>query len=243
MSSSQRQSNTGHDAAAPAVATLLIALLLYLAFVAGRTALADLYSARAIRVLGQWSASREPPSREQWEAVQGVMLDALDLDPHNPRILDGLGRVHRWGAATPDRPREERRALREEALVYFRKSLEQRTTDPFAWANLALEKYALGQFDVEFEHAIQMATFFGPWIPRSQLGVAAVGLGAWDSLSDRTRSVVREAVTRGLTWPAIDPTRAGHSERVWRIARHHERNGLVCGWGLESARVAEWCQD
>jgi hypothetical protein len=224
-------------------AGLLLLLLLYLAFVAGKTALADLYFSRANKVLNGWTAARKAPSVEQWASVRSVMLDALSLDPDNPRILDSLGRVSRWGAAIPERPNEERTASRGEALRYFRASVERRPTSAFTWANLALEKFSLGEYDEEFEHALRMASFFGPWLPSVQLAVANAGLGAWFYLVENdTRNGVRETLTRGLTWPNTDRRRERHAGQLLQIASHYRREEVVCGWGIDESRVSEWCK-
>ena len=225
------------------LAGLLLLFLLYLAFVAGRTALADLYFSRANRVLNQWTAARAAPSVEQWASVRNVMLDALSLDSGNPRILDSLGRVSRWGAAIPERPNQERAALRADALRYFRASLDRRPTSAFTWANLALEKFSLGEYDEEFEHAIRMASFFGPWLSSVQLAVANAGLGAWYYLVEKdTRDAVRETVTRGLTWSDTEPRHGGHAGHLLQIATHYRREEVVCGWGIDAVRVSEWCK-
>jgi hypothetical protein len=225
------------------LAGLLLLFLLYLALVAGKTALADLYFSRANRVLNQWTAARALPSVEQWASVRNVMLDALSLDSGNPRILDSLGRVSRWGAAIPERPNLERAASRADALRYFRASLDRRPTSAFTWANLALEKFSLGEYDEEFEHAIRMASFFGPWLPSVQLAVANAGLGAWFYLVEKdTLDAVRETVTRGLTWPDTDPRRERHAGQLLQIATHYRREELVCAWGIDDVRLSEWCE-
>ena len=133
---------------------------------------------------------------------------------------------------------------RAEPLEYFRRSLAQRPSSPFTWSNLVLEKYALGQTDAEFEHALRMAARSGPWVAASQTAVANAGLGAWEALrEDGSRDAVQGAVMRGLTWPALNPDRQRHAETLWKIVVHYDRTGLVCGWKSEAADVVQWCGD
>lgn len=223
-------------------AILLIAILAYFAVVAGRTLLSDLYFSRANAVVNKWADMQSAPSIEQWAAVRSVMHDALKLDPNNPRIHDSLGRVNRWGAVIPSQAEDKRHELRVNARDYFRSALVHRPTSAFTWANLALEKYALSEYDAEFEHAIRMALYFGPWVSSVQLAITNAGMGAWEQLrEEETRTAVRSNVIHGLNWSNLTARRANHSDRVHRVVAHYDMEPVVCEWLARERLVVDWC--
>ena len=87
---------------------------------------------------------------------------------------------------------------RREAYTHYKKAISLRPTWPYAWANLAMVKYRLGETDDEFYHAMHKADELGPWEPGVQSVIVDIGLHYWNSLSRSERTFILNMIDKSL---------------------------------------------
>jgi hypothetical protein len=222
----------------------LIAILLSLTYVATSWGLADLYAGLARYDIKKWQTANKAPDRAQWHKALARLETALRREPGSPQILENMGRLYTWRALVPGSTAGEVTGAQQTAADYYRKSLVQRPTSPYTWANLALTKYSLEETDDEFMHAIRQAVFLGPWEPDVQILVADAGLGAWWKLPAEVQAVVLDNVVRGITWEQIKRTQGSsrHQRELVKIARHHRHLGLLCQQEEVAAHIEKECK-
>ena len=85
-----------------------------------------------------------------------------------------------------------------EAIAGYRNASQARPNWPYSWANLALMKASVQQFDHEFETALIKAIKLGPWENAVNISVAEAGLLGWAALTPATQNAVIENIERGL---------------------------------------------
>src|SRR5665647_58262 len=88
-------------------------------------------------------------------------------------------------------------ALARDGRVRFLQALRLRPTSPFLWANLALTKLYLNEFDDEMRSALRHADELGPWEPTVQQTILFVGLAAWQDLDSGLRQARDEIMRPG----------------------------------------------
>jgi hypothetical protein len=166
-----------------------------LAVTALRMARADWLFSRSTLSMAEWSAKDVRPDFESWLAVRDDLARAVQLEPRDPRSLEGLGVLH----AGRDAPvGNDRSGFQEQARDYLRRAAATRPTSPYTWANLALVKYRLGETDGEFRNALRQAVNYGPWEWEVQAIVADVGLAMLPELAPEERSLVETMVMNGM---------------------------------------------
>ena len=166
-----------------------------LAVTALRMGRADWLFSRSTLSMAEWSAKDARPDFESWLAVRDDLARAVQLEPRDPRALEGLGVLH----AGRDAPvGNDRSGFQEQARDYLRRAVAARPTSPYTWANLALVKYRLGETDEEFRNALRQAANYGPWEWEVQAIVADVGLAMLPELAPAERSLVEAMVMNGM---------------------------------------------
>ena len=168
------------------------------AMVAFCWAVADIKVERArslLKILDQQGQLIELPG---WDEAQDGLETAQLLHPGRPDTLDALASMASWKNSSAPAGDLEAQTARKKELSYFRSSVRARPVYSYAWANLALVKYRLGEIDGEFAAALRKASELGPWSTSVQLVVTKVGLVSWPLLDMATREAVLAAVRRGL---------------------------------------------
>lgn len=80
----------------------------------------------------------------------------------------------------------------------YREAIKSRPNWPYSWANLALMKAAINQFDSEYQHAINQAVILGPWENAVNISVAEAGMLGWATLPPATQTAVIANIERGI---------------------------------------------
>ena len=178
---------------------IILAGLLFL--LAGWTLLwgvADLYAAQAKAWLERWSASQEPPPKQELEKALRAIAIAENINPRSPDIQERYGRILEW--KTEGRPpwREDVQQDLQAALTRFQKANALRPAWPYSWVAVARIKLKLLELDDLFLHALQRALDLGPWEPEVQLAAVEIGLLSWDVLDDALRKGIEESFSRSL---------------------------------------------
>ena len=112
--------------------------------------------------------------------------------------MEELGRLFEQRAAEAPARDPAARALLERSRMQFRRAAAMRPGSPYAWSNLALVKFRLGEMDYEFYGALERAARFGPWEPAVQLALADIGLAGWRRLALPGKLAVLGAIERGM---------------------------------------------
>ena len=188
--------------------------------------LADLYVFSPQQRLAQLDARNETPGPAEWTRARQDLQRALELDPHNPAHFELLARWYerytlRLAPASSLIP-----AYLEQAAAHLRRAAAARPASPYTWANLALVKLRLAQYDAEFQTAVANAWRLGPWEPEVQLALAQIAFRAWPQLGadaqDAARSAMRNALRR-------------YDRELFQLARLHGALPVLCAVPRASA--------
>jgi hypothetical protein len=201
---------------------ICIAIVLYLGLIviqSARLGMSGLIVELGQREVDRWKVSMRPQGMREANRIAGYFTDSLGYAPGNPWALEGLGSLDLARVRLSQSPREAL-TLARNARQRTREALRQRPTSPFLWANLALSKVYLDQFDEEFFAALRNANVLGPWEPASQLSVLFAGLAAWDRLDADLRLAIEGVLERGG---------ARNAEKMFQTVKTFRRFDLVCG--------------
>lgn len=200
------------------VAFGMCACLLLVAVQSARIGIAGLIVELGQKEVERWSTPPRPRSMGEINRVARFFTDSLEFAPDNPWALERLGAL--------DLARMRQSKIQTQALAYawaarlrYRQALRQRPTSPFLWANLALSKLYLDEFDDEFFTALRQADLLGPWEPDTQQTVLYVGLAAWDRLDATLQKGVVALLRRGAVRNAA---------KMLEIVKSFGRWDLVC---------------
>jgi hypothetical protein len=209
----------------------LALLAVAVAIQSARLGAAGFHAQSAHRQVAQWSTSKVSVHPAQWHSVQSDLRASLRYVAANPAAsdLNGTLALARMRASTD--PGAALAAARS-AHAHFRQALLERPTSPFLWANLALTKMYLDQFDAEMFAALRNADALGPWEPGVQLSTVLVGLAAWHKLEP----AMREALARTVERAGIRS-----AERMLEVVKGYGRFDLVCGNARYTAHAAQVC--
>jgi tetratricopeptide (TPR) repeat protein len=195
-----------------------IALIACAAYEAGRRGLADAISMRSRYEVNLWSEKQAAPAFEQWQRAVESLRSALALTPEDPSLYDHLGVAYEV-ASTTFNPGDAWNVYHEFSLVHFRQATVLRPTSPYSWANVALAKYRLRQWDEEMFLALIAAMRLGPWEPGVQLITSDLGMLLWDYLPQALKAQVLENWSR---------TAERQAEPLARLAVARNRVAVLC---------------
>ncbi len=216
---------------------IAIPCLLYLTYIAGSWGLADIYARPSITVLEKWRSGDITLNGDDWDKLRADLSYALEHDPDNPDIHEYLALAieGRFAEFAPEN--KEAMPPRREAYAHYKKSISLRPTWPYAWVNLALVKYRLGETDNEFYHALHKADELGPWEPGVQRVIVDIGLHNWNSLSRDERKFVMSIIDKSLNHSIRE-----HSYNVLDLTKRYGILELVCLIHEDIDYVAQYCK-
>jgi predicted Zn-dependent protease len=181
--------------------------------------LADLAYFPARSTLDAWSRQGIAPGAAQWVAARDALAEARRLEPDNPLFVEETGRLYEKRVAPADPAQPVVRGYLARALSEFRRAARMRPASPFAWTNIALVKFRLGERDAEFRAAIDNAARLGPWEPGVQRALADIGFAGWRELPAPVRATIAAAIERALyTQPKV----------IERLAKIDDRAAAFC---------------
>ena len=157
----------------------LIVLCCWIIFHATKIALADI-SHYPLKYFIEKLKPTELPDLKILEKLQEKIQYSIDLRPNSAEYLEYIGRIYYLKAL-----RQQRAAsfeIRSKAQNSFRlalnahiKATKLRPKWPYSWANLALIKSHLKEFDQQFLNAIDLAIKNGPWEIASNNAISQAG--------------------------------------------------------------------
>lgn len=181
------------------VAPLLI-LLLAASIAAISAGVADLYAYFPRQHLEHWQNTGKSPSETQLTQALGNIETARRWQPDNAEYNDMQALLLYYQAVTQYQRQDQSgfTATTRQAIDHYRQATLKRPNWPYSWANLALMKAAIQQFDQEYLHALQRATELGPWENAVNTSVAEAGLLGWPHLDQTTQMAVIKNIERGI---------------------------------------------
>ncbi|MGE0675293.1 MAG: hypothetical protein AB7O64_19800 [Methylibium sp.] len=166
----------------------------------------------------RWAAAKRAPGAPAIAAAESQVRDSLRYAPANPEALGLMGALALAKMRAASRPQAALDAARE-ARSRYRDAVRARPTSPFLWANLALAKLYLDEFDAEMSAALRHADALGPWESAVQRTTVFVGLAGWQRLDAATREVLAQAIGRaGLR----------DASGMLELVKSYQRLDLVC---------------
>jgi hypothetical protein len=176
----------------------LIGLFIWLIYLATCWGLADLLAKPASYQIPLWEQSDSTVFKESaWQTMLTQLQWAIDLEPENPDLLELISRAYYLHRNFDISIKLQLTSL-QQALNYNLQAIRQRPVSAYTWANIALLKSQLKQYDAQFETALKPAIIWGKWEPLVQHLVVEAGLDAWYQLSQSTRWLVLAAIERGI---------------------------------------------
>lgn len=218
------------------LALIAIPCLLYLVYIAGNWSLADIYARPSIITLEKWRSDKIELNDDDWDELRANLSNALEHDPDNPKIHEYLALAieGRYAYIAPED--EEAMPSRREAYTHYKKAISVRPTWPYAWVNLALVKYRLGETDDEFYYALHKADELGAWEPGVQRVIVDIGLHYWNSLSRDEREFVLQIIDKSLKHSIRQ-----HSVDVLDLTKRYGKLELMCLIHEDIGFVNEYC--
>ena len=129
-----------------------------------------------------------------------TIQSAIKHTPNNAEYREYLARLYFLSAIDVyNKDNNNLKAFRDDlvnAYIQHKTALKHRPQWPYSWANLALIKAHLQQFDNEFADAIINAETFGPWEIASNQAIAMAGLTGWRKISADLQTKTVTAIER-----------------------------------------------
>jgi len=210
--------------------------LLYLIYVAGSWALADIYARPVMNVMRRWNVGQRPLKEDDWTRYRENLTTALSLDPTNPDIHHIFGKVTEGPYAKYGLLKTVAKASRLEAANYYRESIRLRPTWPYAWIALALVKYRLFEIDDEFFQAVHQSMHYGPWEPDILRVVAEFGMVLWKILEYNEREFFLATIRRSFLHAS-----ESHVEKIKKFIVKRGFIDKVCETVDDNIPLIQWC--
>lgn len=163
--------------------------------------LGDIYAERSSNEFQTWRSSKER-SLEGWNSAFASLDMALSFAPNEPSYNQRMSRLYRSKVTSGLAVGEEQVEAGQKSLSHLRASLEVRPFWGPAWADLALTKALVGEFDDEYFRAFENAALYGPWEPSVIHILTSLGRGDEKRLTESgLRAIIVDAYVRGLRSP------------------------------------------
>ncbi len=156
-------------------------LLFVLALSALGAMVADIVSFRGLLQERFWTRGEPIDGLKQWSRTVSQAKLASKLAPGNPDYLFFQGRLASWRLFVDDQEDVSEDLV--QGYFSFHEALAARPYWSEGWSELAFFKAQIGEVDEEFEFAVYMSRFTGPYEQRSILNILKANFGAWEQLN------------------------------------------------------------
>ncbi len=207
-------------------------ILIGLIITAGFRGLADVNVQSTRRSLVLWGSDVNTLNNTEWTIAYDSVSKAVSQDPLNPELLTLMANVQEWKIYL-DKDDEENNHYLSLALKNYRKAAELRPAWPYAWSQISLVKYRMGEIDQELQQAIENATNTGPWEPGVQQITAEVGLGVWQELDFAMKKIIVRNIDRGITMQPI---------LMLNILKKYGQLKMVCYQKKKDSVIRKFCE-
>jgi hypothetical protein len=216
--------------------TSFMVFLLWLIFMAATWGIADLFAKQVRYETGQWQKKQESLKVETWKLTQAKINWTWALEPAHPDFLEDMAGanffLYRYGTITP----AEKVMAVQQSLDYYLKAVKQQPSSALTWADIALMKSYLREYDAQFLMALENATSLGPWEPFVQQAVTEVGLAAWYRFPklerEKGQSIVLANIERGML---------RQTKLMTTLIKKYQREKVMCMHGMQKAVFSVFC--
>jgi hypothetical protein len=177
------------------ITLIAVSITAYLAYQAAKIALADISHYPVKNAIAK-STTDNPLSLEKLENLETKTLHSIKLRPNNGEYREYLGRLYYLKAIQNQDSTKLFFDNIQLAYDSHRKASQLRPQWPYSWANMALMKSHLNQFDAGFIHSFNQAEKFGPWEISSNITIAQAGLNGWTHLNPAMQDKTVQAIER-----------------------------------------------
>ncbi len=216
------------------IALLLICLCSWATYHAARLAIADVLH-YPVKSWLKTVDSTKPLSVHELEKAETKILRSISFNPNNAEYREYLGRIHYLRAINNFQDASLFRKNIHQAYLAHKKAIKLRPQWPYSWANLALMKSHLQQFDVEYLYAVNQAVRFGPWEISSNDALAQAGFNGWAQLSEKSQNITVDALERVYQQSP---------KTARKLIRHFANQDYVCSKiRLDKFKADKICRD
>lgn len=209
----------------------LITISFYLIYLAVSWSLADLFAKQAKYELQQVEKQGRITS-ESWKSIYTLLSRARYLQSSNPDILKFYGSAY----YILYNHSAEKLILLQQALNYYLKAAQQQPVSADTWANIAIIKYKLRQYDAQFVTALENAYILGASRPFVQHAIAEVGLAAWYRLPKNIRKKGRTVI-----FATVELGMHKQANLMISLIKKHNRKYIICIYGKQKKVFTEFC--
>lgn len=195
-------------------------------------AMGDLYGYKARYAVESW---QEEPSLPDLIVIDEAIADAdraLSWESENPEYHELKARALYYKALVKGVD-DLGKAYLVSAKQSHDSAAQLRPQWPYTWANMALMKAYLAEFDDEFHQALLNAVQYGPWERSVHLTIAHIGAMSWTSLSAEQKSIIAANVSRGL--------KHNYKGIAFNLDAYKRRN-LICAYMHRDENQQRFCR-
>ncbi|MDO6562853.1 hypothetical protein Q4488_05590 [Amphritea sp. 1_MG-2023] len=214
-------------------APLIIALCVAAYFAVG-IGIADLHAYSPRQHLEYWQKKAKTPPTEELNQALNNITTAIHWNPLHAEYRDMHGLLNYYQAIDHYYQGNQDQFVQQtqQSLADYQLATQLRPNWPYSWANIALMKASLQQFDAEYRHALIQATTLGPWENGVNVSVTEAGMRGWSTLDSVTQAAVILNIERGII--------RNHKNIKQRIAAL-DKLDLVCAQLKTSAQRKRLC--
>ena len=210
---------------------ILLSGLAYLIYLGTIIALADLSHYPVKNLIDN---QQNPIAAQDLASAQLKIQTSIQLRPNNAEYHEYLARLYYLMAMhNAADPRAYQEYLR---LAYntHRRASQLRPEWPYSWANMALMKSRMQQYDVTFLYSINQAIKYGPWEIASNQALVQAIFSNWSGLSADTQNKAVQALER--IYQQQKPTARS-------LLQHYQLAAVVCPRiGIEDFQKDKVCK-
>ncbi|PIE25434.1 MAG: hypothetical protein CSA60_00570 [Neptuniibacter caesariensis] len=192
----------------------------------------DLYGYKVRYAVEEWQEKKSLPDLVE---VENALIDAdhaLAWEGDNPQYHELKARVLYYKALLQGLDAEAMEYV-SQAKALHQKAIKLRPHWPYSWANLALMKSYLEEWDTEYNTALMNAVKYGPWEQSVHLTIAHAGAMSWAKLTAEQKRVVAANVERGI---------ARNFQAIALNLDAYNKRTLVCAYMTRNDRQKKFCK-
>lgn len=196
-------------------------------FNALRFGLASAEYHQAKDIMETWHVEQKVSSAQSYQEAASAVATAKFLHSSNPLYLDLAGELNEWAAiAGADLSQQDPASSLQTAKEYYLEASKARPLWPVTWANLAMIKWRLQEFDEEMLRYLNQADRLGPQAVEVDLLFIRLGIALYQSnntfyiplkerIHNRLRSGIVNERSRSLVLSYIDSTESIEFVCAW----------------------------
>jgi len=169
--------------------------------------------------ISYWNEQEGTPTPDDVIKMDRLYQSAINHTPHAPEVLQLGGHLSEWQAYIAEDDTDIKKQHFSEALSRYRASIEERTTWPYAWFDLAKAKVRASEVDEEFQTALLTSIRLGPNERTLQTSVVQLGLLTWHSLDEQAQNIILETLTSVYQ---------REPRKIYQAAKDYQRTELFC---------------